>query len=64
MSRIFADNAHSIGNTPLVQINRIAPRGVTILARSKGVTPAIRSSVALAPAWSGMRKAAASSSRA
>ena len=28
MSRIFADNAHSIGNTPLVQINRIAPRGV------------------------------------
>ncbi len=27
MSRIFADNAQSIGNTPLVQINRIAPRG-------------------------------------
>ncbi|MFG8610574.1 hypothetical protein ACEOUV_28065, partial [Pseudomonas aeruginosa] len=24
MSRIFADNAQSIGNTPLVQINRIA----------------------------------------
>ena len=24
MSRIFANNAHSIGNTPLVQINRIA----------------------------------------
>ncbi|MEB0255808.1 hypothetical protein QN394_28630, partial [Pseudomonas sp. 5S2] len=32
MSRIFADNAHSIAKTPLVQINRIAPRGVTILA--------------------------------
>ncbi len=27
MSRIYADNAHSIGNTPLVQINRIARAG-------------------------------------
>ena len=36
MSRIYADNAHSIGNTPLVQINRIAPRGVTILAKIEG----------------------------
>lgn len=36
MSRIFADNAQSIGNTPLVQINRIAPRGVTILAKIEG----------------------------
>ncbi len=33
MSRIYADNAHSIGNTPLVQINRIGPRGVTLLAK-------------------------------
>ncbi len=40
MSRIFADNAHSIGNTPLVQINRIAPRGVTILAKIEGRNPA------------------------
>lgn len=39
MSRIFADNAHSIGNTPLVQINRIAPRGVTILAKTEGRNP-------------------------
>ena len=39
MSRIFADNAHSIGNTPLVQINRIAPRGVTILAKIEGRNP-------------------------
>jgi cysteine synthase A len=39
MSRIFADNAHSIGNTPLVQINRIAPRGVTILAKVEGRNP-------------------------
>lgn len=39
MSRIFADNAHSIGNTPLVQINRIAPRGVTVLAKIEGRNP-------------------------
>jgi cysteine synthase A len=39
MSRIFADNAHSIGSTPLVQINRIAPRGVTILAKIEGRNP-------------------------
>ncbi len=39
MSRIFADNAHSIGNTPLVQINRIAPRGVTMLAKIEGRNP-------------------------
>ena len=41
MSRIFADNAHSIGNTPLVQINRIAPRGVTILAKIEGRNPCL-----------------------
>ncbi|MBA1201467.1 cysteine synthase A [Pseudomonas capeferrum] len=39
MSRIYVDNAHSIGNTPLVQINRIAPRGVTILAKIEGRNP-------------------------
>ncbi|MBF8661665.1 cysteine synthase A [Pseudomonas putida] len=39
MSRIYADNAHSIGNTPLVQINRLAPRGVTILAKIEGRNP-------------------------
>ncbi|GBL55430.1 cysteine synthase A [Pseudomonas sp. R3.Fl] len=39
MSRIFADNAQSIGNTPLVQINRLAPRGVTILAKIEGRNP-------------------------
>ncbi|KAF1071929.1 MAG: Cysteine synthase A [Pseudomonas citronellolis] len=39
MSRIFADNAQSIGNTPLVQINSLAPRGVTILAKIEGRNP-------------------------
>ncbi|MBP8203002.1 MAG: cysteine synthase A [Pseudomonas sp.] len=40
MSRIFADNAHAIGNTPLVRINRIGPAGVTILAKIEGRNPA------------------------
>src|SRR3989338_3057134 len=36
MSRIFADNAQAIGNTPLVRINRLGPEGVTILAKIEG----------------------------
>lgn len=40
MSKIFANNAQSIGNTPLVQINRIAPKGVAILAKIESRNPA------------------------
>jgi cysteine synthase A len=40
MSRIFANNAQSIGNTPLVKINRLGPAGVTILAKIEGRNPA------------------------
>ncbi|UAW99766.1 cysteine synthase A [Halopseudomonas nanhaiensis] len=40
MTRIFADNSQSIGNTPLVRINRLAPKGVTILAKIEGRNPA------------------------
>ncbi len=39
MSRIYADNAQSIGNTPLVRINRIGPAGVTLLAKIEGRNP-------------------------
>lgn len=39
MSRIFADNAQSIGNTPLVYINRLDPKGVTLLAKIEGRNP-------------------------
>lgn len=39
MSRIFADNAQSIGNTPLVRVNRLGPKGVTILAKTEGRNP-------------------------
>ena len=40
MSRIYADNAQAIGNTPLIRINRLAPAGVTILAKNEGRNPA------------------------
>jgi len=40
MSRIYADNAQTIGNTPLVRINRLGPAGVTILAKIEGRNPA------------------------
>jgi len=39
MSRIYSDNAGSIGNTPLVRINRLAPKGVTVLAKIEGRNP-------------------------
>ncbi len=39
MTRIYADNARSIGNTPLVMINRLGPSGVTILAKIEGRNP-------------------------
>ncbi|EIK51669.1 cysteine synthase A [Stutzerimonas stutzeri TS44] len=39
MSRIYADNARSIGNTPLVMINRLGPKGVSILAKIEGRNP-------------------------
>jgi cysteine synthase A len=40
MSRIYADNAKAIGNTPLVMINRLGPKGVTLLAKTEGRNPA------------------------
>lgn len=40
MGKIFTDNAQSIGNTPLVRINRLGPKGVTILAKVEARNPA------------------------
>jgi cysteine synthase A len=41
MSRIYADNSQSIGNTPLVKLNRIAGDAkATILAKVEGRNPA------------------------
>lgn len=41
MARIYTDNSLSIGNTPLVQLNRIIPNeGVRVLAKIEGRNPA------------------------
>lgn len=40
MSRIYADNSHSIGNTPLVKLKRLAVgAGATILGKVEGRNP-------------------------
>ncbi len=41
MSQIYQDNSLSIGNTPLVRLNRIVPEGgATVLAKVEGRNPA------------------------
>ena len=40
MTQIFNDNSLSIGRTPLVRLHRLAPAGVTILAKIEGRNPA------------------------
>lgn len=40
MGRVYTNNAQTIGNTPLVQINRLGPKGVTILAKVESRNPA------------------------
>lgn len=39
MSHIFIDNAQSIGNTPLIQLNKVTITGVTILVKTEGRNP-------------------------
>lgn len=40
MATIYRDNSLSIGRTPLVRLNRIAPGGATILGKIEGRNPA------------------------
>lgn len=37
---IYANSADAVGNTPLVQLNRIMPQGVTVLAKIENRNPA------------------------
>src|SRR5690606_19554272 len=39
MSHVFADYSQSNGNTPLLRINRLGPKGVTILPQRDGRNP-------------------------
>ena len=38
--KFFADNSLSIGNTPLVRLNKVAPGGALVLAKIEGRNPA------------------------
>ena len=40
MSTFFSTNAQSVGNTPLVRLNRVAGSGATVLAKIEGRNPA------------------------
>lgn len=39
MARIYEDNPHSIGNTPLVRLNRVSGKKATVLAKIEGRNP-------------------------
>ncbi|HET6437756.1 MAG TPA: cysteine synthase A [Anaeromyxobacter sp.] len=58
MSRIYEDNSKSIGNTPLVRLNRI-PKGldVTVLAKIEGRNPAysVKCRIGAAMIWAAER---------
>jgi cysteine synthase A len=59
MSRIFTDNSLSIGRTPLVRLNRLAPEGgATILAKIEGRNPAysVKCRIGAAMVWDAEKK--------
>ena len=53
MAAIFNDNSLSIGRTPLVRLNRIAPGGATVLAKVEGRNPAysVKCRIGAAMVW-------------
>ncbi len=58
MTRIFEDNSRSIGNTPLVRLNRISQGlGATILAKIEGRNPAysVKCRIGAAMIWAAER---------
>ena len=58
MSRIYSDNSLSIGRTPLVRLQRLAPEGVTILAKIEGRNPAysVKCRIGAAMIWDAEKK--------
>jgi cysteine synthase A len=58
MSTVFTDNSLSIGRTPLVRLNRLAPEGVTILAKIEGRNPAysVKCRIGAAMIWDAEQK--------
>ena len=57
MARIYIDNPHSIGNTPLVQLNRVTPGQAGVLAKIEGRNPSysLKCRVGAAMIWDAYR---------
>ncbi len=53
MSQIYDDNSQAIGRTPLVRLNRIAPKQATVLAKVEGRNPAysVKCRIGAAMVW-------------
>lgn len=58
MQAHFTNNAETIGNTPLVQLNRLTVSGVTILAKIEGRNPAysVKCRIGSAMIWDAQKK--------
>ena len=58
MANIFSDNSLSIGRTPLVQLNRVAPTGTRILGKVEGRNPAysVKCRIGAAMIWDAEQK--------
>ena len=58
MAQIFADNSLSIGRTPLVRLNRVAPGAATVLAKIEGRNPAysVKCRIGAAMIWDAEKK--------
>ena len=67
MSPIFTDNSLSIGNTPLVQLNRVIPAGgARVLAKIEGRNPAysVKCRIGAAMIWDAEKRGALSAGKA
>lgn len=58
MANIFSDNSLTIGRTPLVQLNRVAPAGTRILGKIEGRNPAysVKCRIGAAMIWDAEQK--------
>ena len=58
MANIFSDNSLTIGRTPLVQLNRVAPAGSRILGKIEGRNPAysVKCRIGAAMIWDAEKK--------
>ena len=58
MANIFNDNSLTIGRTPLVQLNRVAPAGTRILGKIEGRNPAysVKCRIGAAMIWDAEKK--------